>query len=137
VDIRGIGDMSNSISGGPEKTETAPQPVTSPYQWMTDDEYDNLLGNARPKTIADIENSGFWSPIFDRWAQAQGGDVAEAHTAWKNGEDGAREALKNAGPNEDLRTDFYNELTAAKGSRRDLDISSGAAERRIDDALGI
>ena len=107
------------------------------FYWIDDAEVGQLLGNPRPKTLQDIENNPFWGQIFERWVNNQGdADLVATYTAWRGDPQGpARSALKEYGG--DLRQRFYDDLGGVKAAIRQNDIDSGAAEQRIDDALGL
>jgi hypothetical protein len=135
MNISGGNFMGNIEPEGSQGQAKAPEP--NPFSWISDDQIGQLLGNARPKTLADIESSGYWDSIFQQWVDDKGGDIQAAHQAWKLDTQGeARDTLKKAGPNGDLRNDFYEELGTVKAWARQRDISSGAAEARIDEAMG-
>src|SRR5262249_28413330 len=107
------------------------------FDWIDDAEVGNLLGNPRPKTLQDIENSPFWGQIFERWVNSRGdGELMAKYAAWRGDPPGpARSALKEHGG--DLRQQFDDDLGGVKAAIRQHDIDSGAAEQRIDDALGL
>jgi hypothetical protein len=96
------------------------------FDWLTEDQAGTLLGTARPKTLADIENDSYWDAIFDQWAQSKGGDIQQKHAAWKQDPKGAaRDQLKSAGSG-DLRDDFYQDLGNAKDALRKHGIQPAA-----------
>jgi hypothetical protein len=107
------------------------------FDWIDDAEVPNMLGNPRPKTLQDIENSPYWSQIFERWVNCKGDAALMAkYTACRGDPKGqARSDLKDHGG--DVRQRFYDDLGGVKAAIRQHDIDSGQAEKRIDDALGI
>lgn len=109
--------------------------------WIDDQELGQLLGNARPKTLQDIENDPYWGTIFRKWVTWLDGNgysgVKAIYDRWEADPKGdARDELKTAG-NGDLRNQFYEAVGEVKAHARAWDRESGAAEKRIDDALGI
>lgn len=98
------------------------------FDWITDDEAKQLLGNSRPKTLKDIEKDGYWNAIFARWAREKGhGDL---YDKWQADPDGsARDDLKSGGSG-DLRNDFYEDLGNVKAALRIDEKNTGS---RFDD----
>jgi hypothetical protein len=87
--------------------------------FMDDAQLDELLGTPRPETLADIEKSDYWKGIFESWITLQGSDVQSAYAAYVNDPKGkARDALKESGPNGDLRKDFYDAVGKVKDEIR-------------------
>jgi hypothetical protein len=104
--------------------------------FMDDDEKDRLLGNPRPKTLKDIEDSTYWSGVFSKWISYQGSDVQAAYNDYladRNGD--AREMLKKAGPNGDLRNDFYEEVGLVKAQMRQWERDTGTGAEILGDTL--
>ena len=88
-------------------------------EFMTDAELDELLGTPRPKTLADIEKSDYWKRIFESWIKLQSSDVQSAYSEYLSDPKGkARDRLKEAGPNGDLRADFYEAVGKVKDEIR-------------------
>lgn len=106
------------------------------FDWIEPNQLDNLLGNARPKTLADIENDQYWSAIFGQWVQSQGNDVQGAYNEWLADPNGdARDRLKSSGPNQDIRGDFYNDLGTLKAAHRLDNQESGRDLNNLNEAL--
>ena len=113
--------------------------------WIERGEIENLLGNARPDTLAKILNDNYWLTIFDRWSLAKNDAISVAYQAWKDApnKDGAeRDTLKAANgesrfPNmsytNTTRELFYEDLKYVKAVRRAEDLTTGeAADRNVD-----
>lgn len=105
--------------------------------FLDDDQKDNLLGNPRPKTLQDIENSTYWTAVFRQWVGTQSGGVQEAYNAYLADPRGdGRETLKKAGDRGDLRSDFYESVGMVKAQMRAWERETGTGAEILDDTLG-
>jgi len=98
------------------------------FPWINDDEIVSLMGNPRPKTLAEIEEDPFWGDIFERWVYHQNDmELTPIYKIWKDDPKGyAREALK--AHDGDLRKKFYDDLGEVKDAEHAREAAAGEAE---------
>jgi hypothetical protein len=88
------------------------------FTWIEDDDVEWIMGNPRPKTLADIENDHLWDKVFRQWVQAQSNVVQDAYAKWQDDPKGdARDELKNLG----VRDTFYKDVGSLKEHKHQAD----------------